>query len=375
MNILHLSAVKNWGGGENHIENLCLELRQIAPEVNNIIFCNKEGEFKKKLEAGDLKVYPARLRFKMDPLFFISLIRICKKKKIDLIHIHDTTALTLAVFGDLLYDLPPFIFSKKTSFPIKPRIQTLYKYNYPKIKSILCVSKATENVTRRSIKGDQKIINIYHGMNINGIKTSPYLELKEKLKLPPDTILIGNIANHIRAKNLETFIAVANELIHIRGIKNIHFIQIGAYSNRTKNLKQEVKEFDLEAHISFLGEIPQAANLIPQFDISLMTSQSEGLPQFIYESFYHQTPVVCTDVGGISEIIEHNKTGLLAPAHDFLALANHLETLINYPDKRKLLIQTTRELIENNFTTEIMARKTLEVYKDVIQNGRFKTGN
>lgn len=369
MNILHLSAVKNWGGGENHLENLCMELKQMAPEVNNIILCNSCGTFRKKLENSYINFIPLKLDFKMDPRFIVKLIRVCKQNKISLIHIHDTTALTLAVLADRLSNLPPFIFSKKTSFPIKSRMRTLYKYNYPKIKKILCVSKFTQEVTSQSIENKQKLLCIYHGTNINLRNNPPDLNLRQHLDLDKDTILIGNIANHIRAKSLKTLVLVAQELILKKGINNIHFVQIGAFSNRTIELKRFVKELELEQYITFLDHIDEASGIIPQFDISLMTSQSEGLPQFIYESLFQCVPVVSTNVGGIPEIIQHGVNGLLAPAHDQETLANHIQTLIEKPELRKKLIQNSRKTIEENFTSEIMALKTLEVYKEII-NGR-----
>lgn len=369
MNILHLSATKNWGGGENHIENLCKELLLLAPEVTNTIFCTQNGLFQKKLSEGNLKVIPAKLAFKMDPRFIFKLIRVCRNKKIDLIHIHDTTALTLAVMGDRLYDLPPFIFSKKTSFPIKSRERTLYKYNYPKIKKFLCVSKATQQVTGLSVTDKFKLNCIYHGMDTNPGKNSHPLNLREKSGLGENTIIIGNIANHIRAKSLTTFVLVAKELVITRGIENLHFVQIGAFSSRTPKLKSMVKELKLEDHITFFDHLSEASAIIPQFDISLMTSQSEGMPQFIYESLFHRVPVVSTDVGGISEVIQHKKNGLLAPAHDHIALADHIQTLIEEPGVGKKLTQNSRETIEENFTSEKMASKTLEVYKEII-NGR-----
>jgi hypothetical protein len=57
MKVLHLSAVKNWGGGENHIENLCLEMAEIHPEVLNIILCRKGSLFEQRLKKQDLATY------------------------------------------------------------------------------------------------------------------------------------------------------------------------------------------------------------------------------------------------------------------------------------------------------------------------------
>src|SRR5210317_2651574 len=137
MNILHLSAVSNWGGGENHIENLCAELAATNPEIKNIVFCVKNGPFHERLKTTNINYITAPLGIKVDLRFSFKLGKVCRSEQIDLIHIHDTTAIQLAIIADKIYNLPPFIFSKKTSFEIKQRKKTLYKYNYPKIKKIL----------------------------------------------------------------------------------------------------------------------------------------------------------------------------------------------------------------------------------------------
>lgn len=369
MNILHISAVKSWGGGENHIENLCIELQKISPSTQNTVLCIKDGLFEKRLSETNIPYFSVKLGFKMDPRFFLKLIEICKSNKIDLLHIHDSTALTLCIMGDHLYSLPPFIFSKKTSFPIRTRKQTLYKYNYPKIKRILCVSNATKNVAGSMLKNPQKLSCVYHGTNVSPNINSQEIDLRKKLKLEANTVIIGNIANHIWPKDLETFIEVANDLINVEKMKNLHFIQIGAFSKNTINLMAKIEKYRLTPYISFLDSIPNAASLIPQFDISLMTSKSEGIPQFIYESFLKKVPVVSTNVGGISEIIEHDKNGLLAPAGNHKTLAKLIVDLLKDQVKREQFKEHSYKLVLENFTTEIMAQKTLNQYKTVL-NGK-----
>ncbi len=374
MNILHLSAVANWGGGENHLQNLCAGLKDPSYEVRNFILCNAGGQFHKRLQETDLSYFPGNLLFKMDPRYILKIRSLCKSEKIDLIHIHDTTALTLAVMAGHLFTLPPFVFSKKTSFPVKPRKQTLYKYNYHKIKKVLCVSKATAAITSESVDNKEKIEVIYHGTNTEALKKLSSLNLRKKLNLSPETLIIGNIANHIRAKDLETFVRTAAEIINNQQIKNVHFVQVGTFTNRTADIKNLTRKLNLDSHISYLGEQRDAAGLIPQFDISLMSSQSEGLPQFILESLYHEVPVVSTNVGGIPEIIEDGVNGLLSPAHDHLSLANNLVSLIQNEELRRTFTKRTRETVEEKFTSHSMALKTLDIYKE-INYGSDKTGN
>lgn len=302
----------------------------------------------------------------MDPRYFLKLVKVCENQNIDLIHIHDSTALTLAIMADHLEDLPPFIFSKKTSFPIQARKASLYKYNYPKLKKILCVSEKTKAISEENILEHEKLLCIYHGTSLRDKSTTNAFSIKDHLKLKKDTLIIGNIANHIWPKDLKTFIRVADELVNNQEIKELHFVQIGAFSELTPSFKKLIKHLKLENHISLLNKIPDASGFIPQFDISLMTSESEGIPQFIYESFYHNVPVVSTDVGGIPEVITNMKNGILAPAHDYMKLADGVLNLIKNPDLKLKFTGISKEKLHLNFTSEIMAYQTLNEYKSIV---------
>ena len=370
MNILHVSAVKKWGGGENHLENLCYELQQFAPEVNNIIFCLRKGEFYQKLSSKDLQVVPATLAFKMDPRFFFKLITTCRNQQIDLIHIHDTTALTLCVMGDYFYNLPPFILSKKTSFPIKSRKRTIHKYNYPKIKKVLCVSEETKSVTSNKVEDPGKLTTIYHGTRLTGKSRETPFSLTEKLRLGQGRKIVGNIANHIRAKNLETMIKVADYIVNDQGRKEFYFVQMGSFTKRTESLQKKVEQMNLQDNFYFFGFVPEASNFIPQFDVSLVTSQSEGVPGFIYESFYHKVPVVSTAVGGIPEVIRNDHNGLLAEKYDWRRLAQQVIKLSEDPAKREKFTEASYNLLIRKFTTAKMAEATLAEYKKVL-DGRL----
>jgi len=366
MNILHVSAVKSWGGGENHIENLCRELELISPEITNSVLCAKDGLFHEKLKKTKVDHTAVKLAFKMDPRFSMNIVQICKSKNIDLLHIHDSTALTLCIMADHLADLPPFIFSKKTTFPIRARKQTLFKYNYEKIKRILCVSEATKKMTAVMVLKSEKLQCIYHGTNVDSVNSKNNFEIRKKLNLATDTRIIGNIANHNWPKDLETFILTANELINIQKKKDIRFVQIGAFTNRTNLYLKMVEDLDLEDNVSFIGKVENASALIPQFDISLMTSKSEGIPQFIYESFLKKVPVISTNVGGISEIIEHNQNGLLADSGDDKKLSELIVGLLNYPERRIQFATRSYDLVLEKYTTKLMAKKTLNQYKSVL---------
>lgn len=366
MTILHVSAVKNWGGGENHIENLCSELKAANPEVTNIVLCVENGLFHSRLAKSAISHETAPLAYNLDFRFSKKIIQICKTNKVDVIHIHDPSAIALCIIADKFYSLPPFIFSKKTSFPIKKKKLTLYKYNYSKIKKYLCVSDETKRVTAESITDINKLITIYHGTNLkNKSNETPFL-LREKFNIDPSKKIVGIIGNHIRAKNLETLVETVDIIVNKEKRDDLVFVQIGNFTDRTPELLESVKQNNLQKDIIFLGYTPNASNFIPQFDCLLVTSQSEGIPQVIFESFYHKKPVISTAVGGIPEIIDDEVNGLLAPKHSPQVLADKIIQLFGNPELIHKFTSISHEKQLGLYTTTIMAQKTLEQYKKII---------
>ncbi|WP_310381955.1 glycosyltransferase family 4 protein [Flavobacterium sp.] len=368
MTILHVSAVKNWGGGENHIETLCNELKHSNPEIKNIVLCVKNKPFHNRLKLTNIAFETAPLAYNLDFRFSLKIIALCKKHKVNLIHIHDPSGIALTIIADKLSNLPPFIFSKKTSFPIKNKKLTLYKYNYPKIKKYFCVSDETKRICESSIHEKYKLITIYHGTSLLNKGTETPFLIREKFKIDPTTKIIGNIGNHIRAKNLETFVETVNEIVNIKKRDDFFFIQFGTFTDRTEQLTNKIKELKLENHIAFVGYTPNASNFIPQFDAFLMTSQSEGIPEVIFESFYHKTPVITTNVGGIPEIIEDEINGLLTPKHDPKLLSDKIIYLFENKELINQFVQISFNKLMTNYSSLSMAKKMAEEYKFVVSN-------
>jgi glycosyltransferase involved in cell wall biosynthesis len=366
MTILHVSAVKSWGGGENQIETLIYELKKSNPEVNNIVLCVKDTLFHKRLSLTTIPFETASLAYNLDFRFSLKIIALCKKHNVDLVHIHDTSAIALTIIADKLYALPPFIFSKKTSFPIKKKKLTLYKYNYPKIKKYLCVSNETKRISADSIYDKSKLITIYHGTSLLNKNTKTDFLLRDKLEIDASKKIIGHIGNHIRAKNLETFVETINDIVHVKKRTDFFFVQIGNFTDLTENIVLKVKELNLEQHVKFLGYTPNASNFIPQFDTFLMTSQSEGIPQVIFESFYHKTPVISTDVGGIPEIIENGINGLLVPKHSPKLLSDQIIYLHENTELINQFTTISYSKLMENFLASTMAQKILEEYQKVV---------
>lgn len=360
LSILHVSGVKKRGGGENHLLNLSKGLQENG--VHTITIAPRDAQILKEFERCGLEYQPARLKFKMDPLFVWEIIRICKKRKVSIVHAHDPIAMFLVIMASYFYMVPTAVYSKKTSFPIKNRRKTLYKYNHPVFKKVICVSKEVERVAQQSLKNPLKTTTIYNGSNLNLLKqlTSSF-DLREKLDLDPKTFVILHIANHTKPKDLPTLMRVVERF---KNDISVHFVQIGRHTSHTIPILETQKNRGLEDRITFLGEVHQASAYLKQADVSLITSKSEGLPQVIYESMFYKVPIVSTKAGGIPEVIEDKQNGFLCDIGDDGHLERRIREVLN--SRLHEMLEISYSKVKSQYDSNFMVSNTIRLYKSLL---------
>jgi glycosyltransferase involved in cell wall biosynthesis len=147
-------------------------------------------------------------------------------------------------------------------------------------------------------------------------------------------------------------------------LENTLFFIIGEGAEREK-IEMCIAQKSLQHKIILTGFRIDVADILPEVDLLLITSETEGLGTSILDAFACSVPVVATAAGGIPEIVIHQQTGLLADVRDGAGLAqNVLEVLNNQVLRNKLVAGALLHL--NEFTKEYTATKTLREYHAVI---------
>ncbi len=106
-------------------------------------------------------------------------------------------------------------------------------------------------------------------------------------------------------------------------------------------------------------------------DIAVLTSLGgEGVPKTLLEAAACGRPIVATDVPGCREIARANRNALLVPPGDAAALADALEILIKDPELRRRFGAEGRVLVEQEFSGDLVGRKTVELYERLTNRNR-----
>lgn len=137
-------------------------------------------------------------------------------------------------------------------------------------------------------------------------------------------------------------------------------------------LKGLVKKLGLEKEILFLGRRDDIPAILEQTDVlTLTTHVPEAFGRVLIEAGASGTAVVSTQVGGVVEVVEHGKTGLLVPVNDEQELARSWIDLYEHPEKMREYAQNLRKKVESEFSLQNMVEKTVRVYEHGLAHKRI----
>jgi glycosyltransferase involved in cell wall biosynthesis len=116
-------------------------------------------------------------------------------------------------------------------------------------------------------------------------------------------------------------------------------------------------------HVTFTGTVVDPLGLVLDSDVFVFPSLvAEGLPMALLEALALGKPVVATGVGGIPEMVEDGKTGLVVPPRDAAALAEGIVRVLSDPVLARRLGEAGREAVLARFPARTMVERTEELY-------------
>ena len=134
--------------------------------------------------------------------------------------------------------------------------------------------------------------------------------------------------------------------------------------------RPDERALGLDDVVTFAGEQegPVIVEAMRDADVFAITpfvtadGDRDGVPNVIVEALASGLPVVSTDVGGIAEAVEHGHNGLLAAARDVPAVADHLQSLLRNPSRRRMMGTRARETAERGFDVDRAAKQLAHVF-------------
>lgn len=177
----------------------------------------------------------------------------------------------------------------------------------------LMVAVSSQVARSRSVQGARRVRTRVHGIDVG--KQRHWAEhadqVREEFGIPLGAFILTCVANLRPVKNHQLLIDAASRVLAHR--PDALFVLAGDGPLREQVLA-EIDRRGLRDRVRFLGRVPQANRLVAASDVLVLASHSEGLPVVVMEALAAGVPVVATAVGGIPELIDDNRNGILTPA-------------------------------------------------------------
>ena len=211
---------------------------------------------------------------------------------------------------------------------------------------------------------------IYNGIDADSFKALPEAA--------------NTAAQHIAGRVLLTvgkFVSLKGQDVLIRAFAqlaqntpDLQLVLVGAHGNALQELRQLCVKEKIQERVHFFVDVPhpQVAGFFQQAHIFCLPSRQEAFGLVLLEAGVYCLPVIASNVGGISELIEDRVNGILVPADDVCALVARLRLLLDTPQLCQQIGASLQYKVENQFTwtralKEYLAPRPLLVQDSYVQ--------
>jgi L-malate glycosyltransferase len=300
-----------------------------------------------------------------------ALAKLIQEHEVDIVQCNAGDTLKFAVLSQKIYRWNTPIIARNasmvSSYITNPLTRGLNRWLYRNTQAIASVSQQSAlDLNKLFLETKPKTTVIPIGINF-----PVYEEVQWKTNVPEAFHLI-HVGGFTFEKNHPGLLSIFEKLLQASKTpqsqddqKQPHYLlHLFGDGPLKSQMEDVVKQKGLENRVIFYGFTSGVHNYIQKADILLLPSIIEGLPGVILEAFHAETPVIAYHVGGIAEVITHEKTGLLIPKGEEEAFVEAIQQLSD-PILSQDIAKRAKELVVAQFDNQYIAQAFEQLYKQV----------
>jgi glycosyltransferase involved in cell wall biosynthesis len=340
------------GGGTTHVLQL---LRKFGNEYSLGLATQARSYLSKEARSLGIECFELDFfRGALEARIPLDLLRILGCFKPHVVHVHGSRAgffySLAAARTPMVYTVHGYHFPHKRSPLVRWFALNAERMVSRRADHIIFVSNSDAEVAQahKFLKGSKRYAVIYNSIPLARIPKARPRELKH----------VGFIGRLEYQKDPLLFVKV---VAHLPGY-GATIVGAGAFENEVRS---EIERLELSGRVRVLGMLPHRRTLeeLSKLGTIVMTSRWEGLPHIPLEAMASGVPVVATNVGGLSEIVESEQSGLLVNSRSADELARAVVRLTEDMALRERIIRNARNRVHELFSEDVMCRKISEIYR------------
>jgi glycosyltransferase involved in cell wall biosynthesis len=355
------SGFPGWGGTELHLLNLA---EQLTHRGHDVTVSARPGKFvEEQATKRGLSTLAATVNRQWDWHDAATLRAWIRTHRPDVVHVHWSTDYVVTPWIARRSDVPVIVMSRHSPYALK---STLGRVLYDRIlfDRIVALSESVRRTLVDQGLRPQRVVTIHHGTDTAAFRatTQPIAAVRAAWGIPDGATVIGMAGRIAPEKGVLTFLEAIARLTD----RPIHAVLIGEGPQESE-ARALVAERGLTGRVTFGGFRADINNAIHALDVLVLASVwEEPCSAVVQQAMALGKPVIGTDLGGTPEMIEDQKTGLLIPARDPLALAEAIARLVDAPEMRGRMGAAGIERVEAHFTLAHMVDRNEALYQEIL---------
>jgi L-malate glycosyltransferase len=253
----------------------------------------------------------------------------------------------------------------------------LRNYWMRRADAFVAMSHAIEDEMRTAGMRAERIRRIPHGVDLELFRPASREErtvLRRALALPEDRLLVTYTGRLLHGKGLETLLDAFAGLA--RRFPQARLMLVGSGAGQTlsveEDLRARTKAAGLEGRVIFTGRVDNVADYLRASDVFAFPSMFEALGISLVEAAACGLPCVASRTGGIVDVIEHERTGLLHTPGDAEEIETQLVRLLASPDDAARLAAAARARAEAEFDVKVSFERYRALFYALGERGRIR---
>jgi len=337
------------------------------PDGFPLYICKHIQCFRRRSPIPNLLVFSAVL-----PYTLARICRIIKSNAIDIVHVDGVTNFVPAIAARLTGRPIVWLYNDYLPRPLRPVLMPLMTHLSSRV--LVQGESLKRQYTEGKAKLRDKTVVIHSCTDTSKFAPDAYgpdcrRRIRQELGVPADGTLVGTIRNVNRFKGIAYFIEAAGRIKS--RVPSAKFMIVGSKLDTDPGywdqLQKLTEKLGLREDVIFTGFREDVPAILSALDVFVLASIEESCPVALLEAMAMKVPVVATDVGAVSEMVLHGRTGFVVPQRDPDAITEAVLRYLQAPREQvRRMVDAARQRMEAEFSTDQVAWQQKGLYESMM---------
>jgi glycosyltransferase involved in cell wall biosynthesis len=360
LRVLGVDPELGFAGGETQVLGLTVGLLRDGHDAE--LACDPRGKLYERARGRGVECHPLSIRNALDFAAGMRLRNILSRSDYDVVHFHTSRAHAMAPFAR--GRAGALIVTRRMDY--RPnRLFAPYLFNRA-VDAVAAISgRVAESLSEAGVTRDHIRI-IPSGVDCEHFRPATPAErdaARARLGIKREDFLVGTVGMLEERKGHRYLLEAIARINRSRGEASRIKCAIAGDGAMRDELESLAKDSGIATDILFLGMLADSRQLLDAIDVFVFPSRKEGLGVALLEAMACGLPVIASRAGGVIDVVEDARNGVMVLPGAALPIVNAIEALANDAARRAEFGAAARPHIIDNFSIDAMTRKTIDLYR------------